>query len=96
MPEFASETEESESNLNESGPLEPNTYLVCTRTDDGTSFFNGERFDYTSRDIWSDGSTTLHLSDGGQFTFPAIGDAFLRAVYITEMCPQPLDPSWGM
>ena len=71
-------------------------YLVCTRTDDGTFFFNGNSFSYTSRDIWSDGRTTMHLTDGSQFTLAAIGDAFDRGLYINEMCGYPSETSWGM
>ena len=55
------------------------TYLVCTNEADGNFIFNGHEFAYTSRDFWSDGSTTMHLTDGSQFTWPGSTDPFMRA-----------------
>jgi hypothetical protein len=96
MPDTTAATEKTNENLNETRSADSNVYLVCTKSEDGSYTFNGREFDFTSRDIWSDGSTTLHLTSGSQFTIAGPTDPLVSALYITEMCPPPVNPTWGM
>jgi hypothetical protein len=63
---------------------------VCTLPGSGTFTTANGTLSYTSRTVFSNGATTMYLTDGSQYTTGPISNPYLRGLYINSVCNLPL------